>query len=90
MRDFVQLNVVTQRGFVPVDDHMQVVDADGALVIRILFSLFSIFVYDSLEINAPLFQDGFEYGAISFLNDWIFYLLFRFRICIALGMQMGK
>jgi dihydrolipoamide dehydrogenase len=28
----VQINVVTQRGFVPVDERMQVMDADGNAV----------------------------------------------------------
>lgn len=28
----MQINVVTQRGFVPVDEQMQVVDQDGNLV----------------------------------------------------------
>jgi dihydrolipoamide dehydrogenase len=29
---FMQINVVTQRGFVPVDEQMQVMDADGSVV----------------------------------------------------------
>lgn len=30
--DFLQINVVTQRGFVPVDERMRVIDANGKLV----------------------------------------------------------
>jgi hypothetical protein len=29
---FLQMNVVTQRGFIPVDERMQVTDADGNVV----------------------------------------------------------
>ena len=29
---FLQINVVTQRGFIPVDERMRVFDADGNLV----------------------------------------------------------
>ena len=29
---FLQMNVVTQRGFIPVDERMQVMDADGNAV----------------------------------------------------------
>jgi hypothetical protein len=29
---FPQMNVVTQRGFIPVDERMQVMDADGNAV----------------------------------------------------------
>jgi dihydrolipoamide dehydrogenase len=29
---FLQINVATQRGFVPVDERMRVIDADGKLV----------------------------------------------------------
>ena len=29
-----QINVQTQRGFIPVDERMQVIDADGKLVSR--------------------------------------------------------
>lgn len=31
---FEQLNIVTQRGFVPVDERMQVLDAEGNKVSR--------------------------------------------------------
>jgi hypothetical protein len=30
--DFFQLNVITQHGFIPVDERMQVTDADGNVV----------------------------------------------------------
>ncbi|MFS7981671.1 putative dihydrolipoyl dehydrogenase [Helianthus anomalus] len=30
--DFLQINVETQRGFVPVDEHMRVIDAKGNMV----------------------------------------------------------
>jgi hypothetical protein len=33
-----QVNVVTQRGFVPVDERMQVLDAEGNKVSRFMFS----------------------------------------------------
>ena len=32
MYSIFQINVVTQRGFVPVDERMQVIDANGNLV----------------------------------------------------------
>lgn len=39
---FFQVNVVTQRGFIPVDERMRVIDANGNLVIVVfLTSIFS-------------------------------------------------
>ena len=39
---FLQIDVVTQRGFVPVDEHMRVIDANGCLVsFKILMHMLS-------------------------------------------------
>lgn len=43
---YLQINVVTQRGFVPVDERMRVIDANGDLVncdFPYIFKIFYLF-----------------------------------------------
>lgn len=55
MLAFLQINVATQRGFVPVDEQMRVIDSNGKLVCSVFTLSTYFFACSSSTINGMEF-----------------------------------